>query len=357
MKKILIGLVLLAVVVGGLGYAFRRSLTMAVIPRIAQQRMLGTVIDDLPDGLHVALCGAGSPLPDPVRSGPCVAVLAGDRLFVIDSGTGGSRNLGSMGFRQGDIEAILLTHFHSDHIDGLGEMLMQRWVTGSNTLPTPLHGPSGVEKIAAGFNQAYSQDAAHRTGHHGREIAPPSGAGARAVPFVLPAEGSGVKIIEDDDLTVTAFAVDHSPVSPAVGYRFDYKDRSILISGDTDKSENIVTFGKGVDLFVHEALDAKLVALLTQAATNANQPRLAKITQDILDYHATPVEVAEMARDAGAQELLFYHIVPPLLLPTMEEIFVEGVGEVYSGPVSVGKDGTFMSLPAGTKEITKKELL
>lgn len=357
MKKFLLGLVVLALVVGGLAYTFRRPLTMTLVPRIAGQRMLARMMDELPDGLHVGLCGAGSPLPDPVRSGPCVAVVAGDRLFVVDTGSGSSRNLGGMGLRQGDIEGILLTHFHSDHIDGLGEMLMQRWVTGANTLPTPLHGPSGVEKIAAGFNQAYSQDAAHRTGHHGPDIAPPSGAGARAVPFALPGPEQGVKIVDDGDLTITAFSVDHSPVSPAVGYRFDYKDRSVLISGDTDKTDNIVFFGKGADLFVHEALDAKLVALLTEAAQNAEQPRLAKITQDILDYHATPVEVAEMARDAGAQELLFYHIVPPLLLPTMEEIFVEGVGDVYSGPVTIGKDGTFLSLPAGSKEITHKDLL
>ncbi|MDG2306655.1 MAG: MBL fold metallo-hydrolase [Candidatus Binatia bacterium] len=357
MKKIFFGLLALILVVGALAYAFRRPLTMVAISRVVAGRMAVDFIGKLPDGLHVGLCGAGSPLPDPIRSGPCVAVVAGDRFFVVDSGTGSSRNLNQMGMAQGQIDGILLTHFHSDHIDGLGELLMQRWVNGSHTLPTPLHGPRGVEAIAAGFNQAYAQDAVYRTAHHGEDIVPPSGTGAMAHPFPLPAPGQGVKIIEDGDLTVTAFAVDHEPVRPAVGYRFDYKDRSVLISGDTSKSENLAQFAEGVDLLVHEALAPQLVGLLSDGAANAGRPKIKKITEDILTYHATPVEVAEIARDSGAQELLFYHVVPPLLLPTMEEIFVEGVAETYSGPVRVGKDGTFLSLPTGSKEIAHQDLL
>lgn len=355
MKKMILGLVALVLVVGALAYVFRRPLTMTIIPRVVAGNMLSNRLDELPDGLHVGLCGAGSPLPDPVRSGPCVAVAAGDRLFIVDAGSGTSRNLGRMGLPHGQIEGILLTHFHSDHIDGLGEMLMQRWVNGSHTLPTPIHGPDGVEDVVQGFNLAYKNDAIARTAHHGSDIVPPSGTGARAVPFAVPAPGDGVKIV-DDDLTITAFVVDHDPVRPAVGYRFDYKGRSVLVSGDTDKSENVAKFGQGVDLMVHEALSPELVNLLTEGARNAGRPKLEKITTDILDYHASPVEVAETARDAGAQELLFYHIVPPLLLPTMEEIFVEGVADTYDGPFTVGKDGTFMSLPAGSTEITKQEL-
>ena len=357
MKKLLLIVVAIALVVGGLAYVFRRPLTMAAVPRVVARNMVGSLLDELPDGLHVGLCGAGSPLPDPERSGPCVAVVAGERIYVVDAGSGSSRNLGRMRLPQGQIAGILLTHFHSDHIDGLGELLMQRWVNGGHTLPAPLHGPEGVEEVAAGFNQAYAQDSVYRTAHHGEDIVPPSGAGARAVPFAQPAPGEGVKVVDDGELTITAFAVDHAPVRPAVGYRFDYKGRSVLVSGDTAKSDNLARFARGVDLLAHEALSPELVALLTEGARSAGRPRLEKITTDILDYHASPVEAAEIARDAGAKELLFYHIVPPLVLPTMEEIFVEGVADRYSGPVTVGTDGTFLSLPAGSSEISKRELL
>jgi ribonuclease Z len=236
-------------------------------------------------------------------------------------------------------------------------MLLQRWVNGSNDTPTPLYGPDGVEEIAAGINAAYRQDDLYRVAHHGEQIVPPSGSGAAAKPFRQPEPGEGVVIVEDGDLTITAFRVDHEPVDPAVGYRFDYKDRSVVLSGDTKKSPNLEQFAEGTDLLVHEALAPQLVAVMTSGAEAAGRPNLAKITRDILDYHATPVEAAESAQTAGAKHLLFYHIVPPLLLAPMEGIFVEGVSDAYDGPFTVGRDGTLIQLEAGTPHIEVEELL
>jgi ribonuclease Z len=357
MKKILLALLALVLVTGAAAYAFRRAITMTVVRRVVARNLQSSLLDDVPDGLHVGLCGAGSPLPDPRRSGPCVAVIAGRRLFVIDTGSGASRNLSRMRLPQGEIEGILLTHFHSDHVDGLGEVLLQRWANGTHSAPTPVHGPEGVQQVVAGFNAAYVQDAGYRVAHHGEAIMPPSGAGAVARPFRAPGAGEGVTVVENDGLTITAFAVDHAPVTPAVGYRLDYKGRSVVISGDTDKSANLATFAAGVDLLVHEALAPQLVALLTEGAQRAGKTNVARITADILTYHASPTEVAEVARDAKARALLFYHIVPPLILPTMTEVFLEGVAETYDGPVTVGADGTFMSLPAGTDAVEHRGLL
>ncbi len=357
MKRFLLGAIALLVVLGALGYLLRRPITMALVERQVAANMRSSLLDELPDGLHVGLCGAGSPLPDPKRSGPCVAVVAGERLFVIDSGSGSSRNLGWMRLPQGRIEAILLTHFHSDHIDGLGEMLLQSWINGTRSTPTEVIGPQGVEEVVAGFNRAYAPDVVYRVAHHGEDVVPRSGAGAVARPFALPAPGEGAVVVDDGGLTITAFAVDHDPVEPAVGYRFDYGGRSVLISGDTSKSANLAQFAEGVDLLVHEALAPQLVGAITEAAREADRPSLVKITEDILTYHASPVEAAEIARDADADALLYYHIVPPLLLPPMEEIFLDGVSETYDGPVVLGMDGTFMSLPAGSAAIETRDLL
>ncbi|MGI9590743.1 MAG: MBL fold metallo-hydrolase [Myxococcota bacterium] len=357
MKRIGLGLLGLLLVVAIVGYALRGPLTLRLMNRVVARNMATSLLDELPDGLHAALCGAGSPLPDPQRSGPCTAVMAGERVFVVDSGSGSSRILSRMRVPQGRIEAILLTHFHSDHIDGLGELLMQRWANGGAETPVPVHGPTGVLEVVEGLRRAYRQDDRYRVAHHGAETMPPGGAGGQARAFAVPPPGEGRVLLEDGGLVITAFAVDHTPVHPAVGYRFDYGGRSVLVSGDTKKDANLQRFAEGVDLLVHEALAPQLVAVLTEGARRADRRRLVKITEDILDYHTSPVEAAEIARDAKVGHLLYTHIVPPLLLPPMEDLFVQGVDQTWDGPVTVGRDGTLATLPVGSDVIEVDQLL
>ena len=201
-----------------------------------------------------------------------------------------------------------------------------------------------------GFNAAYAQDVEYRHEHHGDTVAPTSGAGMRAMPFEEPADGKLVTIYQNGDLTVEALKVDHEPVNPAVGYLFRYKGRSILVSGDTAQSDNITRFAKDVDLLVHEALAPNLVGIMNAAAEKMGNAILAKVTIDIPDYHASPVEAAETARDAGVGHLLYYHIVPPLVIPGQEAVWLNGAEDVFPD-YTVGQDGTAFSLPAGSKEI------
>jgi ribonuclease Z len=171
-----------------------------------------------------------------------------------------------------------------------------------------------------------------------------------ANPFPLPAMGVLVTLIDEPALKIEALAVDHSPVKPAVGYRFTYKDRSLLISGDTKKQSNIEKFAQGVDLLVHEALAPNLVNMMNEAAQKNGDRVLGKITHDILDYHASPVEAAETARDAAVGHLLYYHIVPPILFPGQEALFLNGADNIFPD-YTVGKDGVAFSLPSGSKDI------
>ena len=348
---------LLGIALGG--YLLRGPLLRLAMGRVVESNLTSTLVADLPDGLHAVLCGAGSPLPDPGRSGPCTAVIAGRRLFVVDAGGGSSRILFDPRVRvpQGEIEAVLLTHLHSDHIDGLGEMLVQRWAGGGHTAPLPVHGPEGVEEVVAGFNRAYRLSQGYRVAHHGDDVVPASGAGAVARPFVAPGNGRAHVVVDEADLRVIAFRVVHDPVDPAVGYRFDYKGRSIVISGDTIKSANLQSFAQGTDVLIHEALAPHLVELFTDAARSVGRDRIATITTDILDYHTTPVEAAEIARDAGVGHLVYTHIVPPLPVAPLEELFLEGVDDVYEGPVTVGRDGTLVRLDAGGDSIAVEALL
>ena len=351
MKKFLtLAGILLAV--GIIVFSQRVVIVQRLMEKGIESRMGADLIAELPDGLHLALCGAGGPLPAPNASGPCVAVVAGSQLFVVDAGTDGTRNLGRMGYPVGSVKGVFLTHFHSDHIDGLGELSTIRWAGGDNLSPLPVYGPRGVEQVVDGFNAAYAQDVSYRHAHHGDTVAPMSGAGMRAVPFDKPATGELIQVYEADGLKVEMLAVDHSPVEPAVGYKFSYKGRSLLITGDTTKQANIQHFSEGIDLLVHEALAPNLVNMMHTVAEKLDNKIMAKITHDILDYHASPVEAAETARDAGVGHLLYYHIVPPIVIPGQKALYLNGAAEIFPN-YTIGEDGVSFSLPANSSEIIK----
>ena len=355
-KTALILFALFSLVAGG-AVLFQRQVGLAIAKRVIDQRVAIDLAAEQPDGLHVCLCGTGSPIADPKRAGPCVFVIAGKRLYVVDAGDGATRNMALMGLQMGRIDAILLTHFHSDHIGGLGEMMLVRWAGTGNSQPVEVFGPQGVESVVEGFNRAYDLDKAYRVAHHGADFVPPSGAGGVARPFTLP-EGEETRqtILERDGLTVTAFSVDHSPVFPAVGYRFDYKGRSVVIS-DTVPSRSLSHVSSGADLLVHEGLQNELVGIIHEAAVKHGRKNIAKITADITSYHTAPEDAAKIARQAGVRHLVFYHIIPPLPLSYLDAAFLGDAGKFYEGPITVGTDGLLFVMPADSDVIRLRKLL
>ncbi|MEM7360488.1 MAG: MBL fold metallo-hydrolase [Pseudomonadota bacterium] len=350
MKKILVILLAVLVVLGLVFASKKDDILSGLMARGIESRLLGDLVGELDDGLHLALCGAGGPLPAPNASGPCVAVVAGKQLYVVDAGTDGLRNLGRMGFQPGDIEAVFITHYHSDHIDGLGEMATIRWVGTANTSPLPVYGPTGLSKVVDGFNAVYQFDKVYRHEHHGDTVAPLSGAGMEAREFNTPFLGKLETLLEENGVTIEALAVGHAPVVPAVGYRFSYKGRTLLITGDTIAMNNVREFSKGIDLLVHEALAPNLVMQMNAAAKKVGNKVLEKVTIDILDYHASPMEAAQIAKEAEVGHLLYYHIVPPMVIPGQESLFLDGAGEVFP-EYTIGQDGVMFSLPANSDEI------
>lgn len=309
---------------------------------------------DLPDGLHVYLCGTGSPMPDATRAGPCIGVLAGDKAFVFDVGSGGTRNLGAMGFPLVRLDTVYLTHLHSDHFDGLGELLVLSWVGGGRSEPTPVRGPVGTAEVVSGFNAAYRLDSTYRIAHHGPEIANPSGFGGAPDEIIIPAGPGGQLVVyQDDDLKITAIRVDHTPVEPAFGYRIDYKDRSVSISGDTIYQARFAAASRGVDLMLHEALNKEMVQFIGAKLGERGLDNQATIFEDILDYHTDPEEAAQVAQEAGADQLVFYHVVPQLPVKMLESVFLGQSKSVFDGKITVGADGMIFSLPAGSDKIVK----
>lgn len=357
MKKLGIILLILVLLVVGAGVLFREQVGERIFARAAETAVTRNVIGDLPDGIHVALCGSGSPLPDPTRAGPCSAVIIDGKMFIVDIGGGAVRNLGLMGLNPGATEALLLTHFHSDHIDGMGELMMQRWAGGGRDAPLPVIAPEGVQPIVDGLNAAYAADAQYRIAHHGEATILPTGAGGAARPFFMREGQAQLLVYDQDGIRITAFPVDHKPISPAVGYRFDYKGRSVVFSGDTVKLPAVAKACNGCDLLVHEALNAAMVRTMEKAFAKAGRKRLAKIMADIQNYHTTPVEAAETARAGRAKMLILSHIVPALPVAYLDSHYLKGVDAAFDGPVVLGRDGLLFSLPANKNSIDRGELL
>ncbi len=345
-------------VVGVLGlWLFREPLLIGAMSRTYDRAFATDPIAAMPDGLHVGLCGSGSPMPDPTRQGPCVAVVAGRQLFVVDAGAGGTRRLSLMNLPPAQVDAVFLTHFHSDHIDGLGELMLQRWAGGAWSTPLPVYGPTGVDQVVHGFEAAYALDRGYRIAHHGPAVVPPSGFGGDPRPFVVDRNKPDILVIDQPDLQVVAFPVDHRPVEPAVGYLFIYKGRRLVVSGDTAPSPRLEAAARNADVLVHEGLAPNLVAVQREAALRAGKSNLAHIMHDILSYHTTPEQAAAIAARAHVRYLLFNHIIPPLPGPIFDDLFLGRSRRIYSGPIRVGQDGDFISIAAASGAISRTDRL
>ena len=354
-KKFFIIVFVIFAAVFAILYLFQKPVGLALFERAVDHQVGIDNSASLGDGLHVGLCGTGSPLPNPDRAGACNVVIAGDQIYVVDSGEGSARNLNLMGISAAKVDGVFFTHFHSDHIDGLGPLMLFHWTQGAATTPLPVYGPTGVAAIVEGFNAAYKTDNGYRTAHHGEAVAPPQGGGGEARSFTM--TGEQMVVLEKDGLKVTAFTVDHGPVKPAVGYRFDYKGRSVVISGDLAKSPSLERAAKGADILFHEALQPVMVKQMTAATEKHGQKGVAKITRDILDYHASPEDAADSAKIAGVRQLVLSHLIPPIPNRYFYPAFLGDAPNRFEGPIVVGEDGMLFSLPANSNAIEQRNLL
>jgi ribonuclease Z len=355
-RSAVIVVVLAVVAAGGAAAITSSGVQQRIVDRAA--RGLAATVNTAPladDALRVAVCGSSAPLPSARRAKACVAVFAGGKFYVVDVGPESVENLVLWGLPLSSIGGVLLTHFHSDHIGDLGELNLQTWA-GGRPGPLAVYGGPGVEQVVEGFNAAYRLDQGYRTKHHTANVMPPETWPMVARTVTLNGAETTAKdrstiVLDENGLRITAFEVDHTPIAPAYAYRFDYKGRSALITGDLKLHPALVKAAAGVDLLVSEAIATHITRALGAGAASAGRSRTAAIMHDIEDYHITPEQAARIANDARVGMLVFYHLLPAPDGWLARRVFAKGVGAVRPDNWTIASDGSLYTLPLGTRSV------
>jgi ribonuclease BN (tRNA processing enzyme) len=320
-----------------------RSVLMLMLTVIPQQ-LASQAPKERPTRTKVVLLGTGTPVPDPDRSGPATAIVVDDRAYLVDFGPGIVRRAESAALTRripavepGNLKVAFATHLHSDHTAGYSDLIFTGWTSGRR-VPLEVYGPSGLQSMTEHILQAYRVDIETRTNPDG----PMRDAGRSPDGWKVNAHEIKAGVIyKDEKVTVTAFVTKHAMES--YGYRFDTPDRSIVISGDTNPTEETIKACNGCDVLVHEAQPLELVAKLPKS-----------IQSFVAKYHTTTEQLAELASKAKPKLLVIYHtisfppgIAPPRLLPpnagadalyASPEMLQKEIGSRYSGKFVIGKD-------------------
>lgn len=304
------------------------------------------------DGMRVIFCGTSGPLPVVGRAKPCTGVQVGGSLYLVDIGPEATENLMLWRVPVATAKAVFITHLHSDHIGDLGEFNLQSWVSG-RPAPLAVVGPEGVDKLANGLNLAYENDHGFRKAHHDHgqfKFDIPAGLLTPKIVSIPAPDGTAVAW-KDGDLTVTAIRVAHEPISPAFAYRFDYKGRSVVISGDTRPWPPLAAAATGADVLIHEAQNADMTRQMAGGLKMLGNGRMSSLMTDTLSYHTTPVEAADLARAAGVKVLMLSHLTQAGLPFYSPEAFTKGMDAGGKLDWRLAADGMIIDLPAGSTEI------
>ena len=265
--------------------------------------------------MEVTLLGTGTPKPSIDRFGPSTLIEANGRYFIFDSGRGVSIRLQQAGVALSKVENIFLTHLHSDHISGLSDLWLTSWIW-QRQHPIQLTGPVGILALSQHLELAHQADFAYRTKN--------TNLNPNFFPILTKEISSEGIIYQHNGIKITAFLVNHNPVEPAYGYRIDSGEQSIVISGDTSFSKNLIKHAKGADLLIHEIAAANSELL-------AGNPRL----QKVISYHTTPQQAGQIFKAAEPKAAVFNHV---LLFGVSERAVLDATRESFNGDVRMGYD-------------------
>jgi ribonuclease Z len=276
--------------------------------------------------MRVTLLGTGCPQVDQRRFGPASLVCAGELRFLIDCGSGVTQRLLGAGSSGAELDAVLLTHLHSDHVIDLYQLIISSWHQGRDR-PQRIFGPAGTRAFAAATMELWRREREQRIAWERR----PSVA---ALELDIVEFGEGW-IWDRDGVRLAAFEVDHRPVAPAFGFLFEADGCRAVFSGDTTVCDNLIVWAKDVDLLVHECfMHGEMVA--------RRGGRVDQGLENVAAYHTLSSEVGKVASRAGARALLLTHFVP---VAFDRDALLAEVRADFAGPVILGEDLLSIDVP------------
>jgi ribonuclease BN (tRNA processing enzyme) len=284
-----------------------------------------TAVAGNPGKSRLILLGTGGgPTPKKNRSAPAQAIAVNGSTYVIDCGNGVARQMVLANLPLESIRSVFVTHHHSDHNADYGNLLLLSWEsTLSRKVDT--YGPPPLARMTELFLELNAVDIRARIADEGRRP---------VVELIVPHEISGDGIVmHDENVKVTAALVDHPPVRPAFAYRFDCPDRSIVFSGDTRPSRNLVRLARGADVLVHEVMYLPAIEKLARSESNAMTLR-----KHLLASHTTTEDVGRIATEAGVKTLVLTHFVPGGVPYIGDDVWRDAVRPHFSGTIIVGRD-------------------
>jgi ribonuclease Z len=245
----------------------------------------------------------------------------------------------------GQLGAVFITHYHADHYADLGEVIDRSWIMGRRHV-LPIYGPEGIEQIVAGYRMAYDREYGYRTAHHGPEMMPLEWSKAQAVEFQYDKGGDPVRVYEHDGVTVTAFAAQHPPIWPNVGYRIEAAGKTIVLSGDTIATDTLLEQSRGADLLISDVMAMDVIRQMQSVSEMLGNEFAAHIMRDIRDYHIGTEELGALAQKAQVKRLALTHLSPPVDQRVLvHSFFKRPIAARYSGKIVVGHDGTQIVIP------------
>jgi ribonuclease Z len=317
-RKALVTTIALTIILGLAATLYRTPGVQDFVLKRAATAALSVAVEPF-DGMRAVVCGSASPLGQSMdRAQACIAVVTPEHLFLIDVGARSPVRIAQARLPLARLNGVLLTHYHSDHIAALPDINLQSWVAG-RTEALRVYGPTGIGRVVNGFNEAYALDRGYRSAHHGEDLLPPNIGPMEAVQTT-----SGV-VWQDESMTVTTFKVEHDPIDPAMGYRFDYKGRSIVVSGDSNAVESLFTAAQNADVLFHDALARHSLDITVDALAAAGRSRVSQVVSDVHDYHADSRTLEAAAEEAGIAQLVLYHLVPTPANGLAETMFRRGL--------------------------------